>query len=158
MQIRTATLADAPALVRVLRDIIALTGRNRPHDEAFVTRQYLANPASVRCTVALDAAGEVIGFQSLVRAEPGNRYDVPAGWGIVGTHISPRAHRQGVGKALFRSTLDAARQAGLEKIDAYIGADNPSGLNYYEAMGFKTYREPEEIVQKVYVVDRTSAS
>lgn len=149
MQTRPASVADAPALSRVLREIIAQTGRDRPHDEAFVLRQYLASPAGIRCTVAVDAAGEVVGFQSLVRAEVGNRYDVPAGWGIIGTHISPRTHRQGVGAALFAASRAAAEQAGLTKIDAYIGAENAGALRYYEAMGFRTYREPEGIVQKV---------
>jgi ribosomal protein S18 acetylase RimI-like enzyme len=137
---------------RILREIIEHTGRDRPNDEAFVTQQYIANPASIRCTVAIDDEGAVLGFQSLVRAEAGNRYDVPAGWGIIGTHISPRAHRRGVGSALFRSSREAAEQADLEKIDAYIGADNPSGLRYYEAMGFQTYRASEGIVQKIYTV------
>ncbi len=152
MNTRIATIGDAAAMSRVLRDIIEQTGRERPNDEAFVARQYLANPASIRCTVAISEAGDVVGFQSLVKAEAGNRYVVPEGWGIIGTHISPRAHRQGVGSVLFRSTRKAAEQARLEKIDAYIGADNPSGLRYYEAMGFQTYREPEGIVQKVYTV------
>ncbi|KQM37775.1 GNAT family N-acetyltransferase [Sphingomonas sp. Leaf10] len=152
MDTRTASLDDAAAMSQVLREIIAHTGRERPNDEAFVTQQYIANPASIRCTVAIDNEGVVLGFQLLIRAEVGNRYDVPAGWGIIGTHISPRAHRQGVGSALFRSSRDAAEQVGMEKIDAYIGADNPSGLRYYEAMGFQTYRSPEGIVQKVYTV------
>lgn len=137
---------------RVLREIIAHTGRDRPNDDIFVTRQYIANPANIRCTLAIDDEGGVLGFQSLVRAEAGNRYHVPAGWGIIGTHISPRAHRRGVGSALFRSSREAAEQAGVEKIDACIGADNPAGLRYYEAMGFRTYRTPEGIVQKVYSV------
>lgn len=152
MDTRTASLDDAAAMSQVLREIITHTGQERPNDEAFVTQQYIANPASIRCTVAIDNEGVVLGFQSLIWAEVGNRYDVPAGWGIIGTHISPRAHRQGVGSALFRSSRDAAEQVGLEKIDAYIGADNPSGLRYYEAMGFQTYRSPEGIVQKVYTV------
>jgi len=54
---------------------------------------------------------------------------------------------------LFSSSIEAAEQAGLEKIDAYIGADNPSGLRYYEAMGFRTYREPDGIIQKVLRVE-----
>jgi ribosomal protein S18 acetylase RimI-like enzyme len=147
MDTRIASLDDAAAMSRVLREIIAHTGRERPNDEAFVTRQYITNPASIRCTVAIDDGGVAVGFQSLIRAEAGNRYNVPAGWGIIATHISPRAHRQGVGSALFRSSREAAEEAGLAKIDAYIGADNPSGIGYYEAMGFRTYRAQEGIVQ-----------
>lgn len=152
METRVASIADAAAMSRVLREIIASTGRDRPNDEAFVTGQYLANPADIRCTVAIAAAGDVLGFQSLLGAQAGNRYGVPEGWGIIGTHISPRAHRQGVGKALFRSSVEAAEQAGLEKIDACIAADNPPGLRYYEAIGFRTYREADGLVQKVYTV------
>lgn len=142
---------------RVLRDIIAETGRDRPNDPATVIARYIANPASIRCTVAVDETGEVVGFQSLIRAMPGNPYDVPEGWGIIGTHISPNAHRRGVGKLLFAVSREAARQAGLTMIDAYIGADNPGALGYYEAMGFRTYREPDGIVQKVCSVSREEA-
>ncbi|KQM23718.1 MULTISPECIES: GNAT family N-acetyltransferase [unclassified Sphingomonas] len=149
METRRAAIADAEGMHRVLRAIIARTGRERPSDVAFVTSHYIANPAGICCTVAIDAAGAVIGFQSLVRAEAGNRYAVPSGWGIIGTHIAPHAHRQGVGAALFRATRAAAQAAGLTKIDAYIAADNAGALRYYEAMGFRTYRTPEGIVQKV---------
>ncbi|MEP7004511.1 MAG: GNAT family N-acetyltransferase [Sphingomonas bacterium] len=152
METRVASLDDAEGISRVLREIIAQTGRERPNDTAFATSHYIANPTIIRCTVAVDETGRVVGFQSLKKAEADNRYDVPEGWGIIGTHISPRAHRQGVGKMLFASSMEAAEQAGLEKIDAYIGADNPSGLGYYEAMGFRTYREPDGIIQKVLLV------
>jgi len=152
MRTRDASTGDADAMSRVLREIVALTGRERPSDADFVARHYIENPASIRCTVAVDEAGDMLGFQSLVRAEAGNWYDVPEGWGIIGTHISPRAHRRGVGTALFAASRAAAKRAGIEKIDAYIGANNPSGLRYYEAMGFRTYREPDGIVQKVYVL------
>lgn len=147
---RAASVDDAEAMGQVLREIIAHTGRQRPNDVDFVMGRYIADPANLCCTVAIDGSGDIVGFQSLKKAVAGNPYDTPEGWGIIGTHISPRVHRQGVGKLLFSATRKAARQAGLEKIDAYIGADNPSGLRYYDAMGFRTYRTPEGIVQKAY--------
>lgn len=150
METRAASANDAEGMGRVLREIIEHTGRQRPNDVEFVMGRYIADPASIRCTVAIDGSGNVVGFQSLKKAAPGNRYETPEGWGIIGTHISPKVHRQGVGKLLFSATREAALQAGLEKIDAYIGADNPSGLKYYDAMGFQTYRTPEGVVQKVY--------
>jgi len=153
MEIRSASSDDAAGMSGVLREIIAATGRERPCDIAYVLSQYIANPASLRCSVAIDTTGAILGFQSLVRAVAGNRYDVPEGWGIIGTHIGPRAHRRGVGTALFSASLATAVHAKLEKIDAYIGANNPSGLRYYEAMGFRTYREPAGIVQKVFTIE-----
>lgn len=150
MEMRAASIDDAEGMSRVLQAIIAHTGRQRPHDTDFVIARYLADPTSLRCTVAVDTSGRIVGFQSLKTAMAGNPYDTPEGWGIIGTHISPHVHRQGVGKRLFAETLRAARHAGLAKIDASIGADNPSGLRYYEAMGFRTYRSSDRIVQKAY--------
>ena len=150
MIIRAARRTDADGMSRVLQAIIAATGRDRPSDVAFVLAHYIDSPASIRCSVAVSESEGLMGFQSLVRATAGNRYNVPEGWGIIGTHIGPDAHRKGVGKALFAESVAAARFAGIENIDAYIGADNASGLAYYAAMGFTTYREPTGIVQKVY--------
>ncbi len=152
MMIRTATPNDAVAMSHALREIMALTGRMRPHDPAFTLSNYITAPDGIRCSVAVDDDGEVLGFQSLKRAVAGNRYDVPEGWGIIGTHISPRAHRRGVGRALFAVSRDAAIAAGLARIDATIGADNSMGLTYYEAMGFRTWREGPEIIQKMLVL------
>ncbi|MFC0408780.1 GNAT family N-acetyltransferase [Roseomonas elaeocarpi] len=150
MDLREATPDDADGMSRVLREIIAATGRERPSDPDFVLRNYVRNPAGIRCSVAVEEDGAVLGFQSLIRATAGNRYGVPEGWGIIGTHISPSAHRRGVGTALFASSRAAAAGAGLRKIDAYIGAANEAALRYYEAVGFRTYRETADTVQKVF--------
>jgi ribosomal protein S18 acetylase RimI-like enzyme len=147
--VRAAVATDAEAMSGVLRAIIAVTGRARPSDPDYVRVHYLSAAQDVRCSVAVDASS-VLGFQSLIRAVPGNRYDVPDGWGIIGTHIDPRAHRRGVGTALFNASRAAARAAHIERIDAYIAADNAGALAYYEAMGFSTYRTSPGIVQKVY--------
>lgn len=72
------------------------------------------------------------------------------GWGIIGTHVSPLAARQGVGSGLFDVTKAAAVEAGIDNIEAFIGATNAEGQGYYEKMGFKTYRLAESAVCKVY--------
>lgn len=46
----------------VLRDIIEQTGRERPNDPAFVVSHYIANPDNIRCTVAIDDGGAILGF------------------------------------------------------------------------------------------------
>lgn len=152
MKTRRAVIGDAAGMSRVLEEIVIQTGRERRSDRAFVVANYLEHPARIRCTVAVDEESGVVGFQSLVRAWPDNPYDVPEGWGIVGTYISPRAHRRGVGSALFAETKAAAQNAGLAKIDAFIGSDNHAALRYYEAMGFETYRDVGDAVQKAYDV------
>ncbi|WP_273687623.1 GNAT family N-acetyltransferase [Ketogulonicigenium vulgare] len=147
---RDAIPTDAAGMSRVLQDIITLTGRQRASDEAFCLRSYIENPANVKCTVAVDEAGQVMGFQSLTIAGPDNAYGTPEGWGSIGTHVSPAAHGKGIGRTLFQHTRAAAEGAGVEQIDASIGADNPEGQGYYGAIGFATWREANGRVQKVF--------
>ncbi|MFC3123805.1 GNAT family N-acetyltransferase [Pseudoroseomonas globiformis] len=142
----------------VLEDIIGLTGRQRPSEPAFVLASYILNPSGIRCSVAVDDKLGFLGFQSLIRASAGNRYGVAEGWGIIGTNISPYAHRQGVGAALFRVSSQAAVEAGIAMIDASIGTNNPGALQYYEAIGFRTYREQDGVIGKVFAVPRQNRS
>jgi ribosomal protein S18 acetylase RimI-like enzyme len=50
---------------------------------------------------------------------------------------------------LFAAIAEGARKARLPAIEAYIGNDNSAALDYYEAMGFRTYRESEGVSCKV---------
>jgi len=150
--VREATAADATAMRQILRDILAVWKSDRPSTVAHVLAHYVDHPDRLRCSVAVDRGGAVIGFQSLKRAKEGNSYDLPTGWGIIGTYVAAKAAGRGVGKALFASSLDAARKADLTEIDATIGESNEPGLAYYDAIGFRTYRsKPGAICMKYFV-------
>jgi GNAT superfamily N-acetyltransferase len=136
----------------VIRTLYQAGLRSTVGDADFALAFYIADPGRVLCQVAVDAAGDISGFQSLKRAEEGNRYGTPVGWGIIGTHIDPRAGRQGIGTAFFEKTRSAAILNRLPFIEAGIGSTNPGGLAFYEAMGFRTYREGEGITYKSYEV------
>ncbi|MES5097734.1 GNAT family N-acetyltransferase [Agrobacterium sp. BA1120] len=155
MMIRPATPSDAEGMKAVHDEIFAAGLRKVPGDLAQVRANYIEAENRIDCFVAVDDEGRILGFQSLRHSWSDNPYGVAEGWGIIGTHVSPRAARQGVGSGLFRATLAAAKAVGLENIDASIGADNPLGQAYYEAMGFRTYRTPDGLVCKVYRVDHT---
>ncbi len=152
MELRNATAADAPAMSDVLNDIFRAKLRSQPAEPALVLARWIEHKQRLACTVAVDELGVVLGFQSLKRSWVGNEYDVPEGWGIIGTHISPRAARRGVGAALFAVTRQAAQAAALTMVDATIGETNAAGLAYYEAMGFRTYRRFEDCICKRYQV------
>lgn len=114
-------------------------------------RHYIEDADKIRCTVA-EEDGSILGFQSLKEARAGNQWGVEPGWGIVGTHIRPSAARRGIGRALFDVTRKAAVEAGIANIDASVAANNPEGLAYYEAMGFRIYRTPENLICKRFNV------
>ncbi|PIE08699.1 MAG: sortase [Rhodobacterales bacterium] len=138
--LRPATPEDAGAMARVQREIFAARGFGPHGDTAWTRARYIDAPGALACTLA-EEKGRVLGFQSLQRAGPDNAHGLPEGWGIIGTHIALDAGRRGIGRALFAESLKAARAAGLTAIDATIGAANPGALAYYEAMGFRTWRE-----------------
>lgn len=149
---RRAQEGDAASIASVLQDIFEAGKRKAPVTAEFVLGHYVTHPDSVRCTVAVDQSGQIVGFQSLRYAAKDNPYDVAVGWGIIGTHIRPSAARRGIGRGLFAQTLNAARDFGLTSIDATIGADNQDGLAYYDAMGFRTYRQFDGGVSKAYTL------
>lgn len=145
VELRPATLADADAMAAVQNAIFAAGLRATPVDPGRMREFYLQHPGSITTTVALKD-GRVAGFQWLGRAWEGNEYGVTPGWGIIGTHIAPDAGRSGIGRRLFAETLAAAKAAGLAHIDASIGEDNAPALAYYQAMGFRPYRESEGVI------------
>ncbi len=151
MIIRDAVLGDVVQMSGFLKELTASRKRTSPDNEAFVGAHYIEDPTKVRCSVA-EEDGVVLGFQSLKRAEAGNKSGVEPGWGIIGTHIRPAAARRGVGRALFAVSHKAAEDASIEKIDASIAADNSEALAYYEAMGFRTYRTPDGLICKCFDV------
>lgn len=149
IEIRPARPDDADGMSAVLKAIIDLTGRQRAFDAAHVREIYIDNPRRIACSVAT-IEGDIVGFQSLTIAHADNIYGVTPGWGIIGTHISPKAFRKGVGKALFAVSREAALDAGLTDIDASIMADNDMGLAYYDAIGFRSYRTTDTRICKRY--------
>ncbi|WP_162651410.1 GNAT family N-acetyltransferase [Lentilitoribacter sp. Alg239-R112] len=148
MEIRTAVPTDAPQMSFMLKQLVASGKRTSPADEAFIMRNYIEDPDRILCSVAIDDDGTLLGFQSLMWALDGNRFETPVGWGIIGTHVSPLAGRRGVGSSLFDVTKKAAYDAGLENIEAFIGSTNVEGQAYYEKMGFRTYRIAEGAICK----------
>ncbi len=139
----------------ILGEIVRLWGHSRRSDPPHIVAFYIRHPDTVRCSVALDRHGTLIGFQSLKRVGEANAYDVTPGWGVIGSYVKPDHAGQGVGRALFAASLRAARGAGLPFIDASIAADNRAGLAYYDAMGFRTYRERNGLVCKRFDVSGT---
>jgi GNAT superfamily N-acetyltransferase len=150
MNIRTATEDDVASMSAMLETLVAAGRRRKPADEEYVRDHYVANPLGIRCSLAEDEDGSLLGFQSLIRAVEGNPYDTPVGWGIIGTHVAPHAARTGVGTRLFASSEQAAIEAGLSKIEAFIGKDNAVAQAYYERMGFETYRQTVAALRKVW--------
>jgi len=136
--IRPALDSDAEPMRVVLNEIIRIGGTTAITSELSVDEMgewFISGADVVSCFLAINANGEILGFQSL------SRYgDLQEGWVDIATFASRSRQKSGVGGALFAHTRAAAAQYGFTTINASIRVDNTGGLAYYGKMGFVTYR------------------
>lgn len=152
ISVRAAKAGDACEMSAILAEILTQWASDRPRSPSHIRAFYIEHPDQISCAVAVNGAGDVLGFQSLKRAVENNPYDVAPGWGIIGTYVKPGLGRSGIGAALFAVSAQAAKLAGLSKIDATIGKGNVIALGYYESLGFRTYHTKSRAVCKRYRV------
>jgi L-amino acid N-acyltransferase YncA len=136
--IRDVTPADAAAVIGILNPIIAARVFT-VFDDPFTVEaehEYIArfHPRGVWKIAARSCDGHVVGFQVL---EPFGPYTKAFDHvGKIGTYVDLAQRRQGIARALFASTFDAARDKGYEKLFTFVRADNPAALSTYRAHGF----------------------
>lgn len=130
MIIRRSTFADVAGMTSLLNAVIA-AGGTTAHETpmtATVVRDHFVDGADVLSSVVAEAEGAIIGWQSV-----GWWHDEPH----VGTFVRPGLQARGVGAALFAATLDRLRSSDIDRIIAWIRADNVPGLAYYARIGFQ---------------------
>lgn len=154
MEIRPATADDAAGLCAVLNPLIeagGTTALRTPYSPERMTREFIAPPSLVACTVAVEE-GVVLGFQMLDWAHPTwtAKLGVPADWAVIATFVRQGLAQRGIGTLLFAASEKAARDAGVVTIDATIRRENAGGLAYYDRMGFGDYRATAEAISKRY--------
>jgi L-amino acid N-acyltransferase YncA len=130
MTIRIAAPADAAGMTALLNAVIA-EGGTTAHETPMTApdvRQHFIDGPGVLSSVLAEEEGKIIGWQSV-----GWWHDDPH----IGTFVLPGLQAKGVGAALFAATLAKMRIGGLDRIIAWIRADNVPGLAYYARIGFR---------------------
>lgn len=76
---------------------------------------------------------------------------VASEWEIENVAVAPCAHRQGVGGALVRESVERARRAGATSVTLEVRESNGAARRLYERAGFRQdarrrgyYHQPEE--------------
>jgi RimJ/RimL family protein N-acetyltransferase len=83
--------------------------------------------------VALDEAGEVVGWCDVVRDDrEGFRHVWRLGMGLL-----PAVRGRGVGRRLAEAVITAARERGAERIELDVFASNVRAMALYERLGFE---------------------
>ena len=83
--------------------------------------------------VAADGEGRVVGYGSFGPFRPWPGYATTVEHSV---HVAPGARRQGVGRLLLASLVDAAREGGYHVMIGGIDAGNAASLALHEQLGF----------------------
>ena len=136
IQVRQATVADAPEIARLLRDFNLEFEEPTPEVEELaetVTRLVEAG----EITVLL--AGEGPDGLSLFRLRP-PLWSKGLEAYLQELYVVPDLRGQGIGRALLQRTIELARERGADGIDLNTGETDTAARGLYESMGF-TNRE-----------------
>ena len=134
MSIRTATEADADAIVAIYNEGIA------DRVATFETRLRDAGDVAVWLTdglpflVATGEDGAVVGF---ARVAPYSDRCVYAGVGEHGVYVARAARGQAVGRRLLEALAVAAERAGIYKLTSRVFSDNGASRAAHLAAGFE---------------------
>lgn len=135
--IRDVVAGDAEGVVGVLNPIIEAriyTAFDTPFSVEAERDYIIRFPSRGVWKVAVRANQQLLGFQVVEPFGPYTRaFDHV---GTLGTFVDLQVRRQGIAKALFASTFQAARQKGYEKLFTFVRADNPAALAAYTGQGF----------------------
>jgi L-amino acid N-acyltransferase YncA len=130
MIVRKSGPADAVGMAALLNEVIA-AGGTTAHETPMTTevvREHYIDGRSVRSSVLAEQDGALIGWQSV-----GWWQDEPH----IGTFVRPGLQAKGTGAAMFAATLAGLRTSDIDRIIAWIRADNGPGLAYYARIGFR---------------------
>ncbi len=134
--IRDVTEADLPGVFAIYNAEV-LTGTAtwdlEPRTEAEQLAWLDEHSAPYCAIVAVEGAGEVIGYGSLsrYRERPGYRFTVEDT-----VYVRPDRQRQGVGRALLVELVRRGKAGGYHAMLGRISGDNPASVGLHQALGF----------------------
>jgi len=141
--IRPATRSDLPAMARVFaaawqtgyRDVVpadVLADMTEPAAIDLLAGGF--DVAGLRADVAVDPAGEIIGF---TRYGPDADRPGPAHGYLAALYVHPSVGASGVGRALLDHALHALDEDGRDDVTLWVFAANTRARKFYERAGFR---------------------
>lgn len=131
MNIRIATLDDAPVLARLLEDF------NGPPMTPTKAAARMRACQGIETTVLAEIDGRAAGFACL-RVVPYMSDDVPYAE-LTELYVDAAYQRRGIGRALMVYVETLARERGADEILLLTSFNNPDGQAFYRAVGYGDY-------------------
>jgi L-amino acid N-acyltransferase YncA len=133
--IRLASSADASAVAAIYAPYVSssVISFEAVPPSAEETASRIASTLSHAPYLVYERDGEVLAFAYATRHRERAAYR----WSVdVSVYVDKRAHRQGLGRALYTSLLALLRLQGFYAAHAGITLPNPNSVGLHEAMGF----------------------
>lgn len=148
-EIHDARDQDLPGILAIYNDAVENTTAiwNETLVDLANRRAWLAerNAAGFPVLVAVNAAGEVLGYASYGtwRSIEGFRHTVEHS-----VYVRGDQRGQGLGPALMQALIDRAREAGLHVLVAAIESENAASIRLHERLGFVTTGQMPQVGRK----------
>ena len=131
MNVRIATLADAPVLAHLLEDF------NGPPMTPVKAAARMRACEGIETTVLAEIDGTAAGFACL-RVIPSMSDNVPYAE-LTELYVDVTYRRQGIGRALMAYVETLARARGADEMLLLVSFNNPDGQAFYRALGYGDY-------------------
>jgi phosphinothricin acetyltransferase len=144
VSLRDATLADVPAITRILNEGIADRNTTLEIELKTIAQRdawFRARGPRHPVVVAVDASGDVLGWGSLNQFNPRAVYDHVADFSV---YVAREARGTGIGTLMLAELERRARSIGYHKMVLAAMPENEAGLRLYTRCGFAvvgTYHE-----------------
>ncbi|MEJ7807659.1 MAG: arsinothricin resistance N-acetyltransferase ArsN1 family B [Telluria sp.] len=137
MELRDATLDDAPAIGTIYNHFVATTTisfeEERATDADIRRRIAAVRDAGLPWLVAeIDGQVAAYAYATQWRVRSAYRFSVESS-----VYVAPQRARCGLGRALYRTLLERLRSAGIHLVVGGIALPNDASIALHESMGFE---------------------
>jgi L-amino acid N-acyltransferase YncA len=136
-RIRNVELSDAPAISRIYAPYVTDTATSfeRVPPDAEEMEQRIAATIGQYPWLVFEQDGEVLGYAYAGAHSSRHAYQ----WSVnVSVYLDARAHRRGIGRALYTVLFELLRRQRFVNAYAGITLPNAASVGLHEAMGFVT--------------------
>jgi len=135
--IRPARPSDVPAVLAIWNPVIRhtlVTFSTEEKTAASLQALIDERVAGGFCFLVAQWAGQVAGFATYAQFRCGNGYARTLEHTVI---LAPEASGNGLGRALMAAVEDHAAAGGGHTIYAGVSADNPEGIAFHAAVGYR---------------------
>jgi GNAT superfamily N-acetyltransferase len=140
IQIRSATLADLPTLLKFEQGIITT---ERPFDPTLLPGEFHYYDLAARIkdpeaeVVIAEDNGKILAAGSAIIKE-GNTYNTFRNYAFLGfMFVEPDYRGKGLNRLIIDRLVEWSHQKGLTEIRLHVYSDNLNAIHAYEKVGFK---------------------